>query len=157
MADAARFRPRTGLAMFCFLSPLLVILPLPVLGPTRQSLWLLAVAGPLLILVGVSSGLAAILIPMAKKASHNQNLLAVGRPATGVIEDMKTTSTRVRERLEVRFSLSVHAEARGAPYPAQADRIISILEIPRYQPGAVLALKVNPDDPSDVAIEGLAS
>jgi hypothetical protein len=46
----------------------------------------------------------------------------------------------------------VHAEGL-VPWQAETKALISILEIPRIQPGAVLPVMYDPNDPSRVALD----
>lgn len=157
MAHNDRFSPRIGWMITFFMAPVSLTIPMVLfIDEPKQLAAGLSMATPFIIF-GIFAGLACLLMPMMRKANHQANLLKTGRRATGIIKDMKTTGLRVNKQPEVRFSLSVYAREHDAPYPASADRIISILEIPRYQPGATLALRVNPEDPEDVVIEGLAS
>ena len=41
----------------------------------------------------------------------------------------------------------------GVPYTAQVNAIIPLVNIPQFQPGAVVPVKIHPTDPSKVALD----
>ena len=77
---------------------------------------------------------------------------ANGLPASGKVLKIWETGVRVNDNPVVGFLLEVHAEGIE-PYEAETKALISILWIPRIQPGEVLPVKYDPDDPSRVALD----
>ena len=77
---------------------------------------------------------------------------ANGLPATATVIKIWETSVRVNHNPVVGFLLEVHAEGMQ-PYKAETKALISILMIPQIQPGAVLKVKYDPEDPRRVALD----
>ena len=75
-----------------------------------------------------------------------------GVPASGKVLKIWETGVRVNNNPVVGFLLEVHAEGI-APYEAETKGLISILWIPQIQPGAVLPIKYDPEDPSRIALD----
>jgi hypothetical protein len=74
-----------------------------------------------------------------------------GLPARAVVLEIRETGVTVNDSPVVDFLLEVHIEGRP-PYQAEAKALVSILAIPRIQPGAELAVLYDPKDPQRVAI-----
>ena len=75
-----------------------------------------------------------------------------GLPAKGTVLKIWETGVRVNDSPVVGFRLKVHAEGM-APFEAETKALISILWIPRIQPGAVLPVRYDPNDPSRVVLD----
>jgi hypothetical protein len=79
-------------------------------------------------------------------------ILAVGRPATATVTRLVDTGTTINQDPVVEFVLRVTPE-RGEPYEARTKGLVSRLDVPAIQPGRVLPVKVDPQDPQRVAID----
>ena len=77
---------------------------------------------------------------------------ANGLPASGRVLKIWETGVRVNDNPVVGFLLEIHAEGIP-PYEAETKALISVLWIPRIQPGEILPVKYDPDDPSRVALD----
>jgi hypothetical protein len=75
-----------------------------------------------------------------------------GLPAKGTVLKIWETGVRVNDNPVVGFLLEIQAEEM-APYEAETKALISILWIPQIQPGAVLPVKYDPEDPSRIALD----
>jgi len=75
-----------------------------------------------------------------------------GLPAKARVLKIWETGVRVNDDPVVGFLLEIHADGM-APYEAQTKALISILWIPQIQPGAVLPVKYDPEDPSRIALD----
>ena len=62
------------------------------------------------------------------------------------------TGVRVNDDPVVGFLLEIDANGME-PYEAETKGLISILWIPQIQPGAVLPVKYDPEDPSRIALD----
>ena len=82
----------------------------------------------------------------------NAEIRANGLPATATVLKIWETGVRVNDNPVVGFLLEVQAEGME-PYQATTKALISILQIPQIQPGAVLKVKYDPEDPSRVALD----
>jgi metallo-beta-lactamase class B len=74
-----------------------------------------------------------------------------GVPAEARVLEIWDTGVRLNDHPVVGFRLEVEAAGRS-PWQAETRAVVSILAIPRIQPGSVLAVKYDPADPSRVAI-----
>lgn len=79
-------------------------------------------------------------------------ILAVGTPATATIVRLVDTGTTINEDPVVEFVLEVRPPD-GAPYEARTKGLVSRLDIPQVQPGRVVPVKFDPDDPARVALD----
>lgn len=52
----------------------------------------------------------------------------------------------INDNPQVRLGLNVTVD--GNTYPAQTDAVVSIVQIPQVQPGATVAVLVDPTNPS---------
>lgn len=77
---------------------------------------------------------------------------AHGRPAKATVLEIWETGVWVNHNPVAGFLLEVRAEGMAA-YEAETRALISILWIPRIQPGAVLQVKYDPRNPSRVALD----
>lgn len=91
------------------------------------------VAGSILLLVGapIVSGLA------------NHAILTRGKPAEARILEIMDTGTTINQNPVVRFRLEVQPPG-GPPFQAEAERLISRLQIPLVQPGSIVYVKYDP-------------
>jgi hypothetical protein len=81
-----------------------------------------------------------------------RKIRAEGLPATAKVLSIWDTGVMINNNPVVGFFLEVHAEGL-VPWQAETKALISILEIPRIQPGAVLPVMYDPNDPSRVALD----
>lgn len=84
--------------------------------------------------------------------SANQPVRESGVAASARVLEIWDTGTRLNDNPVVGFRLEVTLED-GSSYEAETKNVISILDIPQIQPGAVLPVKVDPVDPSRVALD----
>jgi hypothetical protein len=88
----------------------------------------------------------------------DKKLLETGLLGRGIITEVKLTGTTIQtgnglvQRACV-FGVEVSLDGK-APYMASCKQRIPEIEIPRIQPGATtVAVRVNPDDPTQIAID----
>ncbi len=77
---------------------------------------------------------------------------AIGEPAKAKVLKIWDTGITVNQDPVVGFLLEVHPEERPV-YQAETQGIISRLDIPQIQPGAILQVKFDPNNPSRVALD----
>lgn len=82
----------------------------------------------------------------------SREIRANGLPASGTVLKIWETGTRVNDNPVVGFLLEIDAEGME-PYRAETKALISILSIPQIQPGAVLPIRFDPEDPSKIALD----
>lgn len=118
----------------------------------------------LVIGVGISSFIAYVLgytfavfwKPMASFFGvSKRRILRTGRPATAVVKRIGESSQggviTVNDQPFLNLVLYVDDGVR-TPYEISLDTIIPRYALPRFQPGAVIPVKVDPNDPEKVAI-----
>ena len=91
--------------------------------------------------------------PLVIDGIRHNRLRASGETAEAIIMDIQETGVRVNRQPRVRITLEVRPSMRTA-YQATTHKIISYFEISRYQPGALMEVKVDPNKPQDVVIIG---
>ena len=79
-------------------------------------------------------------------------ILAIGEPATAKILRLIDTGTTINNDPVVDFSLEVHPRD-GEPYEARSKGLISRLDVPQFQPGRVVPVKVDPGNRTRVALD----
>jgi hypothetical protein len=84
--------------------------------------------------------------------SQARELQATGERATATILQIWDTGITVNNDPVVGFVLEVRRSDQPA-YQAKTKLLISRLDIPRVQPGAVVPVRVDPRDPSRVALD----
>ena len=84
--------------------------------------------------------------------SVNEPIRETGFAASARVLEIWETGVRVNDNPVVGFRLEVMLED-GSAYEAVTKNVVSILHIPQIQPGAVLPVKVDPEDPSRVALD----
>jgi len=75
-----------------------------------------------------------------------------GIPAQATIQNVWQTGTYVNNNPQIGFQIEVRPPT-GVPYVTQATAIIPLVNIPQFQPGAVVPVKIHPTDPSKVILD----
>jgi hypothetical protein len=90
-------------------------------------------------------------------SAETKRIIREGRPATGKIisigESSQGGTITVNDQPYLGISMEVNDGFR-TPYVTSVDTIVPRYAIPQYQPGAVLNLMVDKEDPEKVAIIG---
>jgi len=81
----------------------------------------------------------------------NKQVRENGISASAEVLEIWDTGTRLNDNPVVGFRLRVTVD-NGEPYEAETKNVVSIVHIPQVQPGAILPVKVDPDDPQRVAL-----
>ncbi|MCX6558656.1 MAG: DUF3592 domain-containing protein [Candidatus Aminicenantes bacterium] len=84
--------------------------------------------------------------------SQAQELEQTGQPAEATILKIRDTGMTVNNDPVVDFLLEVRPESKKA-YKAETRMRISRIEIPQFQPGAVVKVNYDPNDPSRVSFD----
>jgi hypothetical protein len=82
---------------------------------------------------------------------RQRTFLAGAETAEAVIVEMKQTGGGNRYAAGFRFLLEVHPTNRPA-YQARTEATIQLENIPHFQPGAIVPVKYNPKNPTQVMI-----
>lgn len=81
-----------------------------------------------------------------------QELQDIGVPARALVLEIWDTRVRLNDDIVVGFRLEVWPEDEES-YEAETKSVIPVLFVPRIQPGSVLPVKVDPNDPQRVALD----
>ena len=87
-----------------------------------------------------------------KRQAATAKLMQTGEAAQGQILSIQETGTRINDQPEVAVALMVTRPGQ-APYQVQTTIVVSVLMIPRLQPGMSVPVKVDPMNPQSVAID----
>ena len=78
-------------------------------------------------------------------------LMSDGIPGQARVERIRDTGAVVNENPQVQLQLTVTIPGRD-PYPAVLAQIVSRIALGRFQPGAVMPVRVSPSDPQSLMI-----
>ena len=115
------------------------------------SILLTCVIGGLITLVTLGS-IGAVMFFVFKALRPDPTIMKSGTPAQATIQNVWQTGTYVNNNPQVGMQLEVRPPT-GLPYTAQVNAIIPLVNIPQFQPGAVVPVKIHPTDPSKVALD----
>lgn len=90
---------------------------------------------------------------MASASKEAARVLSIGQPAVGQVVSAQQTGTYVNNNPQIRLQINVTPHG-GAPYQVQVTKVVSMFEIPQYQIGAQLDVRIDPANPANVAIAG---
>ena len=82
----------------------------------------------------------------------NRPVRETGVPASAEVLEVWDTGVKYNNNPVVGFSLRVTL-ADGTTYEAETRNVVSVVHIPQVQPGAVLPVKIDPDDRERVALD----
>ena len=89
--------------------------------------------------------------PLLQNMNQRSQILQTGIPAMATIISLADTGMLVNHQPQVRIGLQVNPP-HGLPYQTELTMVISMLMIPQVQPGLTVPVKIDPKDPSKVAI-----
>lgn len=89
---------------------------------------------------------------MQADMAKQQALLATGIPGAGTITAIQDTGTIVNYNPQVVIDMTVAVEGQ-APYDLQLTTSVPQIHIPLIQPGNTIGVRVDPADPSSVALD----
>ena len=89
-----------------------------------------------------------------KKVGPDRTVLEQGTAAKAKIISVQQTGVLLNYSPQVIFQLEVHPP-NGTPYEATTKTVIPMVNIPQYQPGAEISVKIHPTDPTRVEIDWL--
>ncbi len=115
------------------------------------SILLTCVIGGLITVVTLVS-MGAVMFFVFKAIRPDPTIMKSGISAQATIQNVWQTGTYVNNSPQVGMQLEVRPPS-GVPYVAQVNAIIPLINIPQFQPGAVVPVKIHPTDPSKVALD----
>ena len=87
-----------------------------------------------------------------KGMGPNREILKTGIPAKATIRQVWQTGTFVNYNPQVGLQLEVLPPS-GPAYMAQVNIVVPMVNIPQFQPGVVLPVKISRTDPSKVELD----
>ena len=115
------------------------------------SILLTCVIGGLITVVTLVS-MGAVMFFVFKAIRPDPTIMKSGISAQATIQNVWQTGTYVNNSPQVGMQLEVRPPS-GVPYVAQVNAIIPLINLPQFQPGAVVPVKIHPTDPSKVALD----
>ena len=101
----------------------------------------------------VAVGITVLAIYLIRRAvGPNRAVLQSGIPAKATIMGMRQTGIMVNDQPQISMLLEVEPP-NGPPYQAQAKAVIPMVNIPQFQPGARVSVKIHPMDPNQVVLD----
>jgi len=98
--------------------------------------------------MGMMSSATTMVDGLAGKAQ----LAQTGLPATGSLLQVQQTGRMVNFNPEVAVTVQVTHPNTGASYQVQTTAVVPQISIPQIQPGAQVQVRINPNNPMDVAL-----
>lgn len=108
---------------------------------------------PVLVSIGVPLLIVVLLVVPLLRTSA---LLKTGEAGTATVLKVRNTGAQYNGSPQVRFLLEVHAPGR-APYQTEAVALVSRHARAQYQPGTVVAVRIDPANPARVAVAEVVS
>ena len=94
-------------------------------------------------------------VKLIKPSQNAKRILQTGLPGKAKVLSLAETGVTVNNAPQVLLNLEVTPDHTRRPYQVQTKQIISMIHIPQFQPGARLLVRVDPNDPNQVAIAGV--
>ena len=88
--------------------------------------------------------------------TRQANLQASGVTCSATVTAIRETGQMINMQPVAEIEMTVLPDGLP-PYPVTIHQMISQFQIPQFQPGASLVVKVDPNDPSSVFIDTMAS
>ena len=116
-------------------------------------LMVIAICGGTLLSLAVTAGITIFAIRMVRKmVGPDRSVLASGIPAMARIVNVRQTGMMVNNQPQIAFQLEVHPPS-GSAYQVETKAVIPMINIPQFQPGAEIPVKIHPADPSKVVLD----
>ena len=113
---------------------------------------LIIIAASCVFTLATMAGVGVLIWWIMKRMGPNQSILQNGIPAQATIRQVWQTGTFINENPQVGMQLEVRPPG-GAPYVAQVNVVVPLINIPQFQPGTVVPVKISPTDASRVELD----
>jgi hypothetical protein len=113
---------------------------------------ILITCGSLLFGLVITGVVLFVVYRMIKGMGPNRSILQTGIPAQATIRQVWQTGTFINENPQVGMQLEVRPPG-GAPYVTQLNAVVPLINIPQFQPGTVVPVKISPTDASKVELD----
>ena len=113
----------------------------------------LAICGGTVLSLALTIGITIVAIRFIRKTvGPNRGVLQDGIPAQAKIVSVRQTGVMLNNQPQIAFELEVQPPG-GTLYRAQAKAVIPMINIPQFQPGAEMPVKIHPTDPTQVVLD----
>ena len=112
----------------------------------------ITIIGSCLFSVAIFAVVGFVIYRVMKGMGPNRDILKNGIPARAIIRQVWQTGTFVNMNPQVGLQLKVQPPT-GSPYMAQVNIVVPMVNIPQFQPGITLPVKISPTDPSKVELD----
>lgn len=109
---------------------------------------------PIIIILIVAVVFGIVFLPMLRGSMRSSKLLQTGVAAKAQILKVWQTGMYVNEQPQLGMVLNVMPD-NAAAFQVEAKKVVSFIQIPQFQPGAMLEVKYDPANPKQVAIAAL--
>ncbi|MEP7357111.1 MAG: hypothetical protein ABI847_07715 [Anaerolineales bacterium] len=116
----------------------------------------ITIVGSCLFTVVIFGVVGFVIYRVMKGMGPNRDILKNGIPAQAIIRQVWQTGTFVNMNPQVGLQLEVHPPT-GTPYMAQVNIVVPMVNIPQFQPGVTMPVKISPTDPSKVELDVYAT
>ena len=121
-----------------------------ILGGTML-ITIVSIAGSCLLGLVITGGVLFVIWRVMKGLGPTRQILQNGIPAQATIRQVWQTGTYVNYNPQIGMQLEVQPP-NGAAYMAQVNAVVPMVNIPQFQPGVVVPVKISPTDPSKVEL-----
>lgn len=115
-----------------------------------DSIMLVTIGGSLLITAVVLIFVFRVIGNVTKGNRESQRILMTGMPAQAKIIGLQDTGTRLNDNPLVVIGLEINNGSQ--PYQTQVRQIVPMIRMSQVQPGAMVEVRIDPQDRSKVAI-----
>lgn len=112
----------------------------------------ITIIGSCLLTVAVTGGVLFVVWRLMKGLGPNREILKSGVRGQATIRQVWQTGTFVNYNPQIGMQLEVQPP-NGTPYVAQVNAVVPMVNIPQFQPGVVVPVKIHPADPSKVELD----
>ena len=111
------------------------------------------VCGGILVTTVITIGVTWLAIRLVRKAmGPDRSILQNGIAAKAQILSVQQTGVMVNYQPQIAFQLEVYPPG-DAPYQVQTKAVIPLVNIPQFQPGTEVPVKIHPTDPTKVVLD----
>ena len=113
----------------------------------------LAICGGTVLSLALTIGITIVAIRLIRRTvGPDRGILQNGIPAQAKIVSVRQTGVMLNNQPQILFDLEVQPPG-GTPYRAQTKAIIPMVNIPQFQPGVEVPVKIHPSDPTQVVMD----
>jgi hypothetical protein len=110
---------------------------------------------PILVIGLMAVIFAIVFLPMLRGSMRSSQLMKTGVSAQAQILKVWQTGMYVNEQPQIGMVLQVQPTDGTPPFQAEAKKVVSMIQIPQFQPGGMLEVKYDPANPKEVAIAAI--